>query len=48
MRAACITSNLHCEDRARFCNGGGCLHQEYVSTGGRYKLIKNYYGSGSD
>jgi hypothetical protein len=40
--------HLHCEDRSKFCNGGGCLHQEYISTGGHYRLIRNYYGSGSD
>jgi hypothetical protein len=40
--------HLHCEDRPKFCNGGVCLHQEYVSTCGRYRLIKNYYGRGND
>jgi hypothetical protein len=40
--------HLHCEDRPRFCKDGGCLHQEYVSTGGHYRLIRNYYGSGND
>ena len=37
--------HLHCEDRTKFCNGGGCLLQDYESTGGHYHLIKSYYGS---
>jgi hypothetical protein len=37
--------HLHCEDRTKFCNGGGCLLQEYESTGGHYHLIRSYYGS---
>ena len=40
--------HLHCEDRSKFCNAGGCLHQEYESSGGHFRLIKNYYGSGND
>jgi hypothetical protein len=40
--------HLHCDNRAKFCNGAGCLHQEYVLTGGHYRLIKNYYGRGDD
>jgi hypothetical protein len=40
--------HLHCDNRAKFCNGEACLHQEYISTGGHYRLIKNYYGRGND
>jgi len=40
--------HFHCAGRTKFCNGGECLHQQYLSTGGHFRLIKNYYGSGSD
>jgi hypothetical protein len=25
---------LHCDEPPKFCRGGDCLHQEYISTGG--------------
>jgi hypothetical protein len=40
--------HLHCEEPTTFCTGDGCLHQEYVSTGGYYRLIKSYYGRNND
>jgi len=40
--------HLHCHDQAAFCGRGGCLHQEYVSTRGHYRLMKSYYGRGDD
>ena len=40
--------HLHCDGQARFCRGGDCLHQEYISTGGRYRLIRSYYGRNND
>lgn len=40
--------HLHCDDQATFCRGSSCLHQEYLSTSGRYRLIKSYYGSSND
>lgn len=40
--------HLHCDGRATFCKGDSCLHQEYISTGGRYRLKKSYYGRNND
>jgi hypothetical protein len=37
--------HLRCDGGARFCNESSCLRQEYFSTGSRYQLIRNYYGS---
>jgi hypothetical protein len=39
---------LHCADRGEFCTQGGCLHQVYVSTGGRYRLLRRYYAPEGD
>jgi hypothetical protein len=36
--------HLHCDEQVKFCRGGDCLHQEYISTGGRYRLIRSYFG----
>jgi hypothetical protein len=40
--------HLHCDERPMFCRLGSCLHQEYVSTGGHYRLMKSYYGRNDD
>jgi hypothetical protein len=40
--------HLHCDEQATFCRGASCLHQEYVFAGGRYRLLKSYYGSNHD
>jgi len=40
--------HLHCDEQVRFCRGDDCLHQEYISTGGRYRLIRSYYGRNND
>jgi hypothetical protein len=40
--------HLLCDGQARFCRGDSCLHQEYVSIGGRYRLMKSYYGRNND
>jgi hypothetical protein len=37
---------LHCADRGAFCTQAGCLHQVYVSEGGRYRLLRSYYAKG--
>jgi hypothetical protein len=39
---------LHCADRGAFCTQAGCLHQVYVSTGGRYRLLRSYYAPEGD
>lgn len=36
--------HLHCDEQAQFCRGTSCLRQEYISTGGHYRLMKSYYG----
>jgi hypothetical protein len=40
--------HLHCDGQATFCRGDSCLHQEYISTGGHYRLMKSYYGRNND
>ena len=40
--------NLHCDDQAAFCRAGSCLRQEYISTGGRYRLMRSYHGRNND
>ena len=35
--------HLQCDRERAFCRAGSCLQQEYVSTGGRYRLIRSYY-----
>jgi hypothetical protein len=40
--------DLHCEGQVRFCSGDTCLRQEYVSTGGHYRLKKSYFGRNND
>ena len=40
--------HLHCVQQATFCRGDTCLHQEYVSTGGHYRLLRSYYGRNND
>jgi hypothetical protein len=39
---------FRCDDRAALCTQAGCLHQVYTSTGGRYRLLRSYYGPGGD
>ncbi len=40
--------HLHCDGRPMFCRGDICLHQEYVSARGHYRLIKSYYDRNND
>jgi hypothetical protein len=40
--------HLHCADEATYCRQGSCLHQEYISAGGHYRLIRSYYGRKND
>ncbi|WP_426407384.1 hypothetical protein [Bradyrhizobium ganzhouense] len=40
--------HLHCGETGRFCKVDGCLHQEYFSGGGQYRLLKSYYGLNDD
>ena len=34
---------LRCGNRGAVCKSAGCLHQVYVSTGGRYRLLSSSY-----
>jgi hypothetical protein len=36
-----------CESQ-KACTQAGCLHQVYIMTKGRYRLLRSYYGSGND
>ena len=40
--------HLHCGNRGTFCTQAGCLHQVYVSAGGRYRLLRSYYAPEGD
>ena len=33
--------HLSCPNRAALCSAAGCLHQVYISTGGRYRLLSS-------
>jgi hypothetical protein len=35
--------NVRCGNRASICKASGCLHQVYISTGGRYRLLSSSY-----
>src|SRR4029450_5185346 len=35
--------HLRCADRAAVCRPAGCLHQVYISSGGRYRLLRSSY-----
>jgi hypothetical protein len=40
--------HLHCDEQPIFCREGSCLHQEYISTGSHYRLMRSYYGRNND
>ena len=40
--------HFRCGDRGPLCTQAGCLHQVYISTGGRYRLLKSYYAPEGD
>jgi len=40
--------HLNCSEQARFCKGASCLQQEYLSSGGHYRLIRTFYAGGGD
>jgi hypothetical protein len=40
--------HAHCRNDQPICNSSGCLHQEYILTGGHYRLLRSYYGQGND
>ena len=40
--------HFRCGNGRATCTQAGCLHQVYVSTGGRYRLLRSYYAAGDD
>ena len=45
--------NLHfehfqCRGQPTLCTQAGCLHQVYGRSGGRYRLLRSYYGPNND
>ena len=39
---------LSCNGGSVRCSAAGCLHQVYVFTGGRYRLVRRYYARARD
>ena len=37
-----------CDGDGTYCTASGCLHQVWVSTGGRYRLVRSYYAPMGD
>ncbi len=35
--------HARCAGQPIFCNASGCLHQVYISTGGRFRLLQSSY-----
>lgn len=40
--------HIQCRTREPLCRQAGCLHEVYVLTGPRYRLLKRYYGPSND
>lgn len=40
--------HFNCEGRSVYRNAGLCLHEEFVSTGTKYRLSRHYYGRCDD
>ena len=40
--------HFHCQAQQALCTQAGCLHQVYGLGGGRYRLLRSYYGPGND
>jgi hypothetical protein len=40
--------HLRCDEQVTYCRGDSCLHQEYVSSGGHYRLMRSYYGRNNE
>ncbi|WP_080654943.1 hypothetical protein [Bradyrhizobium japonicum] len=40
--------NFRCDGEQRFRRGDNCLHQEFIASGARYRLVKHYYGPCND
>jgi hypothetical protein len=40
--------HFHCRAKKALCTQAGCLHQVYGLSGGRYQLLRSYYGPGND
>jgi hypothetical protein len=40
--------HFHCRAQKALCTRAGCLHQVYRLSGGRYRLLRSYYGADND
>lgn len=40
--------HFRCEGDAPLCSQSSCLHQEYVLSGGHYRLLRSFYGPEGD
>jgi hypothetical protein len=40
--------HFQCRAQEAFCTQAGCLHQVYGLSGGRYRLLRSYYGPSND
>ena len=40
--------HFHCGNQKTVCTQAGCLHQVYRLDGGRYQLLRSFYGPGND
>jgi len=40
--------HFYCDQRHTFCSPSGCLHQVWVSAGGRHRLVRSYYAPVGD
>ena len=40
--------HFHCRGQKALCTQAGCLHQVYGLSGGRYRLLRSFYGPGND
>ena len=44
----CISNTSAAVIAVPLCTQAGCLHQVYISTGGRYRLLRSYYAPEGD
>ena len=40
--------HFYCDQHDSLCPNSGCLHQVFVSKGGRFRLLKSYYARPED
>ena len=40
--------HFQCQTNKTLCTQAGCLHQVYILSNGRYRLLRSYYGTSND